>query len=101
MGGQPAVGHATCTQQGSLISCGAGAPYTCPQEPLHVHATLSLQVTGEQVERAAEGGGGGGGGGAGPAGGAPQPEEEVRGPHASLAVRLSQRDPGRSFVLGG
>lgn len=27
-------------------------------------------------------------------------EEEVRGPHASLAVRLQQRDPGRTFVLG-
>jgi DNA polymerase delta subunit 1 len=25
---------------------------------------------------------------------------EVRGPHANLAVRLTQRDPGRSFVLG-
>jgi len=39
-------------------------------------------------------GGGGGGGGGGGAGG------EVRGPHANLAVRLTQRDPGRSFVLG-
>jgi DNA polymerase delta subunit 1 len=24
----------------------------------------------------------------------------VRGPHAALAVKLTQRDPGRSFVLG-
>lgn len=27
-------------------------------------------------------------------------QEDVKGPHAALAVRLSQRDPGRSFVLG-
>ena len=40
----------------------------------------------EQVEKAAAGDGGPGG-------------EDVKGPHASLAVRLSQRDPGRSFVL--
>jgi hypothetical protein len=26
--------------------------------------------------------------------------EEMRGPHAALAARLAQRDPGRSFVLG-
>ena len=26
--------------------------------------------------------------------------EDVKGPHAALAVRLQQRDPGRSFVLG-
>jgi len=26
--------------------------------------------------------------------------EDVRGPHASLAVRLAQRDPDRAFVLG-
>jgi DNA polymerase delta subunit 1 len=38
------------------------------------------------VEKAAAGDGGPGG-------------EDVKGPHASLAVRLSQRDPGRSFVL--
>ncbi|KAL4859641.1 DNA polymerase delta catalytic subunit [Chlorella vulgaris] len=43
------------------------------------------RVTGQQVENAAEG----------------KPNsEEVKGPHASLAVRLSQRDPGRTFVLG-
>ena len=29
-----------------------------------------------------------------------QDVEEMRGPHASLAVRLSRRDPGRRFVLG-
>jgi len=40
------------------------------------------------------GGNGGGGTGGGAASG------EVRGPHANLAVRLTQRDPGRSFVLG-
>jgi DNA polymerase delta subunit 1 len=47
------------------------------------------------------GGGGGGGrsGGRGGGGGAAA-GSEVRGPHASLAVRLTQRDPGRSFVLG-
>jgi DNA polymerase delta subunit 1 len=27
-------------------------------------------------------------------------EEEVKGPHAALAVRLQKRDPNRSFVLG-
>lgn len=47
------------------------------------------RVTGEQVERAAAEGYA-----------AADPGEEVRGPHASLAVRLTQRDPGRSFVLG-
>ncbi len=26
--------------------------------------------------------------------------EEVRGPHAALAVKLAQRDPGRPFLLG-
>ena len=26
--------------------------------------------------------------------------EDVKGPHAALAVRLQQRDPGRNFVLG-
>lgn len=30
----------------------------------------------------------------------PPPPEDVKGPHASLAVRLVQRDPGRVFVLG-
>ena len=61
------------------------------------------RVTGEQVERAAanEGGAsngfdpGEGSSVAGAGGGG-----VVRGPHASLAVRLSQRDPGRNFVLG-
>lgn len=56
------------------------------------------RVTGEQVERAAAEGPSPGGAGdkdTSPAGG-----EEVRGPHAALAVRLSQRDPGRTFVLG-
>jgi DNA polymerase delta subunit 1 len=63
------------------------------------------RVTGEQVGRAAAAAdaadagdappsGSGGGGGAAAEG------EEVRGPHAALAVRLSRRDPGRSFVLG-
>ncbi|KAL4424029.1 hypothetical protein ABPG75_001330 [Micractinium tetrahymenae] len=45
------------------------------------------RVTGEQVERMAAGT-------AGPS------DEEVKGPHNSLAVRLNQRDPGRTFVLG-
>ncbi len=31
---------------------------------------------------------------------APPPTEEVKGPHGALAVRLAQRDPGRTFVLG-
>lgn len=57
------------------------------------------RVTGEQVERAAANESG-----AGPSGGFDPGEGagggEVRGPHAALAVRLSQRDPGRSFVLG-
>lgn len=59
------------------------------------------RVTGEQVERAAtesmesteEG----------PAAASSrgvEQKEDIRGPHAALAVRLSQRDPGRSFVLG-
>ncbi|KAF8067421.1 POLD1 [Scenedesmus sp. PABB004] len=48
------------------------------------------RVTGDQLEAAAHGGAGGAGGG----------EEEVKGPHASLAVRLSQRDPRKRFVLG-
>lgn len=30
----------------------------------------------------------------------PSGSEEVRGPHATLAVKLVQRDPGRTFVLG-
>lgn len=83
------------------------------------------RLTGEQVASAAaggeEGGGGGGGNVAGPSRGGKAPrggkaggskaagsakaggskeEEEVRGPHAALAVRLQQRDPGRTFVLG-
>lgn len=44
------------------------------------------QITGEQVSSAAAGD--------------PAAAAEVRGPHASLAVRLVQRDPGRAFVLG-
>jgi DNA polymerase delta subunit 1 len=27
-------------------------------------------------------------------------DEEVRGPHAALAVKLAQRDPGKRFLLG-
>jgi hypothetical protein len=38
-----------------------------------------------------------GGPGAGAAG---APPEDVKGPHANLAVRISQRDPDRNFVLG-
>lgn len=37
------------------------------------------------------------GGGSGASG---EGSEEVRGPHAALAVKLAQRDPGRVFVLG-
>ncbi|KFM28990.1 DNA polymerase delta catalytic subunit [Auxenochlorella protothecoides] len=44
------------------------------------------RITGEQVSSAAAGD--------------PAAAAEVRGPHASLAVRLVQRDPGRAFVLG-
>ncbi|KAL6767178.1 hypothetical protein ACKKBG_A38930 [Auxenochlorella protothecoides x Auxenochlorella symbiontica] len=44
------------------------------------------RITGEQVSGAAAGD--------------PAAAAEVRGPHASLAVRLVQRDPGRAFVLG-
>lgn len=41
------------------------------------------RVTGQQVAAAADGG-----------------DEDVRGPHATLAVKLSQRDPDRKFLLG-
>lgn len=77
------------------------------------------RVSGQQVERAAaaanaeldgeEGlpspppaasSGGRKGGGSASVGGSNVPEEEVRGPHAALAVRLRQRDPDRTFVLG-
>lgn len=34
------------------------------------------------------------------AGGEGPPDEEVKGPHAALAVKLAQRDPGRKFLLG-
>ncbi|KIZ06809.1 hypothetical protein MNEG_1145 [Monoraphidium neglectum] len=57
---------------------------------------------------AAPGGARGGGRGAGGGGAAQEAAvaaaagggEDVKGPHASLAVRLTQRDPDRSFVLG-
>lgn len=42
------------------------------------------------------GAGGGAGGSAAQGGGA----EKVQGPHAALAVKLAQRDPGRPFLLG-
>ena len=61
------------------------------------------RVTGEQVERAAMAGMAGDDAPASPSPASPAAgggEEEVRGPHAALAVRLSQREPGRSFVLG-
>lgn len=45
------------------------------------------RVTGEQVERLAAGT-------AGPS------DEDAKGPHNTLAVRLKERDPGRTFVLG-
>lgn len=53
------------------------------------------RVTGQQVESAAAMLANNGGGSGPPSG-----ESEIRGPHAALAVRISQRDPGRSFVLG-
>jgi len=58
------------------------------------------RVTGDQV--AAWGAAQSGGLSSPDAGGedAPYSGEEVRGPHVSLAVRLSRRDPGKSFVLG-
>ncbi|GIL43516.1 hypothetical protein Vafri_1224 [Volvox africanus] len=56
------------------------------------------RITGQQVAAAAaaesEGGASGGNGGGA------APPEDVRGPHAALAVRLSHRDPGRRFSLG-
>ncbi|GIL72478.1 hypothetical protein Vretifemale_2820 [Volvox reticuliferus] len=64
------------------------------------------RITGQQVAAAAaaaegEGGGGGGNGGGGNGGGGGAASaEDVRGPHAALAVRLSHRDPGRRFLLG-
>jgi DNA polymerase delta subunit 1 len=59
------------------------------------------RVTGEQIaERAAGEGGNGGDAGGGGAAAGQAPEAKVRGPHAALAVRLAQRDPGRRFVLG-
>lgn len=45
------------------------------------------RVSGDQVERAA-------------GGDALSKGEEIRGPHAALAVKIKERDPGRSFVLG-
>ncbi|KAK9916419.1 hypothetical protein WJX75_002409 [Coccomyxa subellipsoidea] len=51
------------------------------------------RVTGAQVAQAAAADGA-------PGAASAVSEEEVRGPHASLAVRLQQRDPGRTFVLG-
>ena len=63
-----------------------------------------MQVTGEQVEAAAALEAGAASPGT-PARGAPPPGSpgspaDIRGPHVSLAVRLLQRDAGRSFVLG-
>jgi len=74
------------------------------------------RISGEQIDKAAaaaaaaaSGSGGGSGvggvgvGGVGGGGGNISntgASEEVKGPHASLAVRLAQRDPGCSFVLG-
>ena len=62
------------------------------------------RVTGEQVQERAAGNSGGGGTGSHQrstttttAGNEP---EDIRGPHVALAVRLKQRDGGRSFVLG-
>jgi len=40
------------------------------------------------------------GSGSGTAGGEGDGGEDVRGPHAALAVRLTQREPERSFSLG-
>jgi len=57
------------------------------------------RISGEQIDKAAAAAaasGSGGGGNINNTGAS----EEVKGPHASLAVRLAQRDPGCSFVLG-
>ncbi|KAF6253905.1 hypothetical protein COO60DRAFT_1642829 [Scenedesmus sp. NREL 46B-D3] len=56
------------------------------------------RVTGQQLEKAAAAAAAdaGGNGGAAAAGG----DEDVKGPHASLAVRLSQRDPDKKWLLG-
>lgn len=54
------------------------------------------RVTGQQVAEAAAGGAEEGS----VAAAAGADAEEMRGPHAALAVRLAQRDPGRAFVLG-
>ncbi|KAG2436758.1 hypothetical protein HXX76_006282 [Chlamydomonas incerta] len=84
----------------SMMRAGAGPAGVC-----------LWRITGQQVAAAAaaaaaaadddddEPGGGGGGGGAAAAAAAGA-GEDVRGPHASLAVRLSGRDPGRRFLLG-
>lgn len=88
--GLPAGGHAGCHQNlaGHAGENGPGResrpPWlttkpTPPPPPLN-------QITGEQVSGAAAGDS--------------AAAAEVRGPHASLAVRLVQRDPGRAFVLG-
>ena len=59
--------------------------------------TLCAKTTTEEDDDETNGGGGGGGAAAAAAAGG---GEDVRGPHASLAVRLSGRDPGRRFLLG-
>ncbi|KAL6749924.1 DNA polymerase family B-domain-containing protein [Haematococcus lacustris] len=53
------------------------------------------RITGSQVAQAALEASG-----AAPAGGGRGVREEVRGPHATLAVKLAQRDPGTTFLLG-
>ncbi|KAL0056285.1 hypothetical protein WJX82_009537 [Trebouxia sp. C0006] len=59
------------------------------------------RLTGQQIAgAAAEGEGGGASSSSKGAAGGGEGADDVRGPHASLAVKLQQRDPGRSFVLG-
>lgn len=58
----------------------------CPADD----ADADDEATGSQSAAAAASAGGGGGGGA----------DDVKGPHASLAVRLSQRDPDKKWLLG-
>ncbi|WIA33365.1 hypothetical protein OEZ86_006502 [Tetradesmus obliquus] len=65
------------------------------------------RVTGQQLEKAAaaadaagSGNAAGSCGGAAAAAAAGGGDEDVKGPHASLAVRLSQRDPDKKWLLG-
>ncbi|DBA67150.1 TPA: hypothetical protein ACH3X2_001471 [Trebouxia sp. C0005] len=59
------------------------------------------RLTGQQIAgAAAEGEGGGASSTSKGAAGGGEGADDVRGPHASLAVKMQQRDPGRSFVLG-